>query len=158
MRILLSLAVVIGTMAAMSASTEAQVYNDGYQWGAGVSQSLTTGHIPNRRFARRGFRGGFGFGPTPRFEDIPYFAKFPPVYYNGIVPRPYGISPFAAPAGIPPVELSYPQPLTIKNQFYQEEIAPVSDEQNKKPAARDSKSNKLTWQRNPYIESVAARN
>ncbi|HMP78911.1 MAG TPA: hypothetical protein PKD54_05625, partial [Pirellulaceae bacterium] len=62
-----------------------------------------------------------GFVISPPREDLPYFAKFPPVHYSGIVPRPYGISPYAAPPGIMPVEMMVPAPTApavIKNPFY----------------------------------------
>lgn len=58
-----------------------------------------------------GYDFGVGWGwaqqplrlSTPR-EDLPYFAKFPPVYYGDMVRRPYGFSPYALPPGIEPVE------------------------------------------------------
>ena len=82
-----------------STDASAQSYSNGYAFGTGIGQS---------------FRGGFGGGS--RFTAPPYFAQFPPVYYNGIVRRPYGISPYAAPPGIAPVELN----------AIPEQIAPVS--------------------------------
>ncbi len=69
---------------------------------------------------------GFGYGfrgirsaRVVNNYDIPYFALHPPVYYSGqITPRPYGVSPFAAPAGIRPVELDMAvKPKTIMNPF-----------------------------------------
>ena len=35
----------------------------------------------------------------------PYFSLFPPVYYSYPVPRTYGYSPFAYPAGTPTPEI-----------------------------------------------------
>jgi len=35
---------------------------------------------------------------------VPYFSLYPPVYYSHSVPRPYGYSPFALPAGVQPAE------------------------------------------------------
>jgi len=76
-----------------------------------------------------GFQFGTGFGwaqqplrfTSPR-EDLPYFAKFPPVYYGDMVRRPYGFSPYALPPGIPPVELAVIEqqmgPRTIINPFF----------------------------------------
>lgn len=51
--------------------------------------------------------------------DPPYFAVHPPVYYNRVVSRAYGISPFAAPAGVMPVENSIAgPPKTVLNPFF----------------------------------------
>ena len=142
MRTVLTLVLAVGMMAVFSNTSEAQCaggncYGNGYGFGAGV-------------FAN----GGNGFF-IPR-EQPPYFAQFPPVYYNGIVSRPYGISPFAAPAGIAPVELSVPTPVTINNPHY---LAPVSNQVPVQPVPTviDSHGNKVTWFPNPYIESIAAQ-
>jgi hypothetical protein len=94
-----------------STDASAQSYNNGYAFGTGVGQA---------------FCGGFG---GSRFAAPPYFAQHPPVYYSGIVRRPYGISPFAAPPGIEPVEIrrqNYaPRPVTIKNPYFNS-TAPAS--------------------------------
>ena len=56
----------------------------------------------------------FGFGgnltglPYNYFQsqqELPFYAKFPPVYYSYPVARPYGYSPFAYPPGIMTPEL-----------------------------------------------------
>lgn len=58
--------------------------------------------------------GGRVIAPNP-----PYFALHPPVYYEGIVKRPYGISPFAAPPGVLPVEMTVKvEPKTVLNPYY----------------------------------------
>ena len=80
------------------------------------------------------YRGGIGFGNglnsarcdygqyglyNHRVEQPPYFALYPPVYYNSnIVRRTMGISPFAAPAGVMPAEMIAPQPKTVVNPFF----------------------------------------
>lgn len=94
----------------------------------------------------------------PRHEEPPYFAKFPPVYYNGIVRRPYGISPYAAPAGTMPVEMTvHPEPETVANPYY--DATPAEAVTPSESAAPDDKaqddSNKVTWQLNPYREVLA---
>ncbi len=62
------------------------------------------------------------------FERPPYFALYPPVYYSDqIVRRPMGISPFAAPPGVIPAEMTVvpAEPATIVNPYYErEEAAP----------------------------------
>lgn len=144
MRTVLSIALAIGMLAVFTNTSEAQCaggcYGSGYGFGAGIAAN---------QFGGRGFT-------TPRAQP-PYFAQFPPVYYSGIVRRPYGISPFAAPSGIAPVELSSPVPLTIANPFYDVEVAPVSNQQPVTPPVIENNGNKVTWQYNPYIESVVAQ-
>jgi len=46
-------------------------------------------------------------------ESIPYFAEFPPVYYSQPVPRSYGFSPYAYPAGVLTPEPVAPPKITI---------------------------------------------
>lgn len=86
------------------------------------------------------FGVGFGWAGQPlRFiaprEDLPYFAKFPPVYYGDLVRRPYGFSPYALPPGIEPVEQRIVEqrmgPRTIMNPFFEAcpapSVAPAAD-------------------------------
>ncbi len=75
------------TLVIMCVSTsETQAQMGGYQLGTGLN------------FAQNRLQFN-----SPR-EDLPYFAKFPPVYYGNMVRRPYGFSPYALPPGIMPVE------------------------------------------------------
>lgn len=121
MKNILTFAVAVAALAFFgSQQASAQDYNAGYQFGTGVNQSFGGGSV--NRFAG-GFFGGFNqIGILDRAQAPPYFAQFPPVYYSGIVRRPYGISPFAAPPGIEPVELRYQRPpaapVTIKNPYF----------------------------------------
>ena len=87
---------------------------------------------------RRGIRGGYGFYPAfndfynpysfNRPETQPYFAMNPPVYYsNRIVRRPMGISPFPAPPGVTPVEMTIQtQPQVMTNPYFKNEAQPVT--------------------------------
>jgi hypothetical protein len=52
------------------------------------------------------------------YNNLPYFALHPPVYYSEPVPRTYGYSPFAYPPGVmtPDVVIA-PQPVTINNPY-----------------------------------------
>ncbi len=116
-----------------STDASAQSYNNGYAFGTGVGQA---------------FCGGFG---GSRFAAPPYFAQHPPVYYSGIVRRPYGISPYAAPPGIRPVEMSVPveapQPLSVKNPFVDQAhrvSTPKSEPAIKKKAKQIKIQNKTT--------------
>lgn len=76
---------------------------------------------------------GYNFNHSG-FERPPYFALYPPVYYSDqIVRRPMGISPFAAPPGVIPAEMTVmPEPATIVNPYYQR---PDTDAQPAAPAA-----------------------
>lgn len=113
-KLMLSLAALAMVCFSGSLTAEAQVYQSGYEFGTGLQFGGQFG----------GFHGGLPFGNTfsrPR-EGLPYFAQFPPVYYSHIVRRPYGISPFAAPPGIVPVEMTIPavmaEPIIIKNPHF----------------------------------------
>ncbi len=102
MKRLLLLVAVAGSFAAAADSANAQGYHNGYTFGLGVNNSFPV--IGQSYFDR---------------NDIPYFAKFPPVYYSHIVRRPYGVSPYAVPPGIAPIEMSIApsEPQLIVNPF-----------------------------------------
>lgn len=141
MKRLLAVAVAIAAVTMFSqSSAEAQGYANGYQFGTGIS-------------AVNGFGGGC-CRSTPR-EQLPYFAQFPPVYYSNIVARPVGISPFAAPPGIAPVELEYARvkDVTISNPFFNGKAEPVKTA----PAKKKSLNNKSTLIVNPYVNTIAQR-
>ena len=134
----------IAAMVAVTAITlfaqsdvNAQDFLGGYRFGAGLQSNCGL---------------GFGFRNFQR-EQPPYFAQFPPVYYSHIVKRPYGVSPYAAPAGIAPVEMNYVvpkiEPVTKVNPFYKPEVAPVSNEKEEA-----TKKDKFTWSANPFFSNV----
>lgn len=71
-----------------------------------------------------GFAGGGDYGwdiaelYRQLYNNLPYFALHPPVYYSEPVPRTYGYSPFAYPPGVMTPEIvSEPQPVTINNPY-----------------------------------------
>jgi hypothetical protein len=69
----------------------------------------------------------------------------PPVYYEGIVKRPYGISPFAAPPGVLPVEMTIKvEPKTVLNPLYKNKImiSPAENSVNPKMTPEIKKENK----------------
>lgn len=140
MKRLLCLVMAIAAVSILTESgASAQGYSSGYLFGSGIGAS-----------------GGFGFRSRAR-EQPPYFAQFPPVYYSHIVKRPYGVSPFAVPGGIAPVELGaqLPTPQCVKNPFFGKEVAPV-----KAPAKVEEKEKtemKTTWVTNPFKITVAQR-
>jgi len=65
--------------------------------------------------------GYFGYSYLPSYlyvrDYIPYYSLHPPVYYSLPVPRTYGYSPFAYPAGTMTPEISEPEPLVVPNKF-----------------------------------------
>lgn len=127
----------------------------GYGFGVGVNQSyLGDGFHPGLGLRGPAFLGG-NFLSVRRVEEPPYFAKFPPVYYNAIVKRPYGISPYAAPAGIAPVEMSVPVPATVKNPYFDSNVSPVSDTTETSDST-DDKTTAVTIG-NPYVGSLVAK-
>ena len=128
---------------------------------------------------QQGFGGGFGLdGFRLRREQPPFFAKFPPVYYSRAVKRPYGISPYAAPAGVAPVELNYikpvpTNPVLIHNPHVKPESAMDAKVEidakvnvDKKPKVdtkvkanvTPEKNKTASWRVNPFFETQFALN
>lgn len=140
----------IATTFVLQSSSHAQIYGQGFQFGAGIQ----AGGLGNF--------GGF-YRPIPR-EQPPYFAQFPPVYYSHIVPRPYGVSPYAVPPGIAPIEMcvpaAIPHPSIIKNPHFngeaiEERLPPVESnnetEKSDQPKAESASFRKTSgWIKNPH--------
>ena len=131
-RMIALLVAVLGLGLMAESSVQAQVYDNGYLFGAGVQANCLYGS----RYQR---------------EQPPYFAQFPPVYYGHIVKRPYGISPYAAPAGVAPVELGFPlpsdqPPVSKANPYFTPELEPVPE-----PEAESGSQDKITWRQNPFV-------
>lgn len=140
-----------------SEQTSAQTYNDGYQFGTGVGQSFRGGNNNRNVYGGGLFSGLNRIGILDRAQTPPYFAQFPPVYYSGIVRRPYGISPFAAPPGIEPVEFRHQvieaPPVTIRNPYINN-AAPVSGPALEAESnSTDDTANKTTWTTNPFCSA-----
>ena len=113
---LFALAVLLACFAAATEAPAQNMYGRDYGKGYGFGAGFDNCQQPFAPFAF----GNFGLIRPP--EEPPYFAKFPPVYYSHIVPRPYGISPYAAPPGIVPAEMFVPQVEreVIKNPYVDE--------------------------------------
>lgn len=139
MKRLLAVAVAIAAVFVFTESNaNAQGFANGYQFGTGVNSAYNLG-----------FRSY-----TPR-EQLPYFAKFPPVYYSSIVARPVGISPYAAPPGIAPVEMLHApvKSVTVVNPFFNGK----ADKVKAPPVTVRKLNQKTTMIVNPYFADVAKR-
>jgi hypothetical protein len=76
-------------------------------------------------FRGLGFGGGFGYGGwdiselyRQLYNNLPYFALHPPVYYSYPVPRTYGYGPFAYPPSVmTPDVAGGVQPMEIINPY-----------------------------------------
>jgi|GEM_PF-979976 len=154
MKNIFTLAVAVAALALFaSEQASAQGYSTGYQFGTGVNQSHRGGGCNQWG---GGFFSGFNRIGLDRAMAPPYFAQFPPVYYSGIVRRPYGISPYAAPAGIEPVELraipAEVAPVTIRNPYIKK-ASPVSGPSTDAQST-DEAANKTTWTSNPHFDVI----
>ena len=155
MKRLLTLGIVLTAIFMLSESNaNGQTMGQGYQFGVGINNATCVNDI-----YRYGY---FGYGRYPdnsisrefRRDQAPFFARFPPVYYSHVVKRPYGVSPYAAPAGIMPVEMGMkPEPLSISNPFFKPEAAPAKAEKKQKAKSND----KMTWIKNPYQAEMATK-
>jgi hypothetical protein len=95
-------------------------------WAAGSVQAVDGSYYWN-------WGGCSNYPPYVGYQQqrLPYFALYPPVYYNQIAPRSYGQSPFAYPAIPPATEAAgtqtappQPAPLRIINPYVsQQEVS-----------------------------------
>ncbi|MDX1962137.1 MAG: hypothetical protein SFX18_03225 [Pirellulales bacterium] len=69
----------------------------------------------NAQFPCGNFWGGLGYNLYIADERPPYFSLYPPVYYSYPVPRTYGWSPFAYPAGTMTPEIEISEAATVVN-------------------------------------------
>lgn len=83
-----------------------------------------------------GWQSGYGQGVFPGYGPRPpYFALYPPVYYNHeIVRRPMGQSPFAYPSWYTPprgmAATPAPQPIMVTNTFVKGNESVTGDSKN----------------------------
>ncbi len=157
MKNIFTLAVAVAALAFFaSEQASAQGYNSGYQFGTGVNQSRCAGGC--NQFGGGFFTGFNRIGILDRAQAPPYFAQFPPVYYSGIVRRPYGISPYAAPAGIEPVELraipAEVKPVTIHNPYINNATPASGPAIEAEADSADELNNKTTWTKNPHFDEI----
>jgi hypothetical protein len=82
--------------------------------------------------------------PAYPYQNIPYYALHPPVYYSYPVPRTYGSSPFQYAPSPPEIQnSSYQQPQIIKNEYVEESPQQADDQSQDHAPMRIS---------NPFIQ------
>lgn len=90
----------------------------------------------------------------------PYFAIHPPVYYDRIVRRAYGISPYAVPPGVMPVENTIPSiPKAVSNPFYKGPQPAKSKDQSRpttKSVNHSTRESGVKFIANPYCAQPVA--
>ena len=92
-----------------------------------------------------GFAGTNGMILNPLlYNNLPYYALHPPVYYSYPVPRTYGYSPFAYPPGVMTPEAAGVQPLEIINPY-------VPTPQEKPVSAKKDRTAAVTAQPEPLV-------
>jgi hypothetical protein len=125
-------------------------------------------------FGHGGFGGGCGFGGggcgigfglggyndicgyaelyRQLYNNLPYFALHPPVYYSYPVPRTYGYSPFAYPPHVMTPEFAgAPQPLEIINPHVEgPEAKPTNSTKPDRAAATSARVEPLVVI-NPFV-------
>jgi hypothetical protein len=108
--------------------------------------------------------GGFGFGGfvvgddsdfadlyRQLYNNLPYFALHPPVYYSYPVPRTYGYSPFAyGPWVMTPEVDAAPTPVTIVNPYVPNADKAPAKEASDRSAAVSPQPEPLVIM-NPYV-------
>lgn len=91
----------------------------------------------------------YGFAQSP--QELPYFAKYPPVYYSHPIARTYGYSPFAYPPGYMTPELQQaPAPADIINPYVPEQQAKPASDRN--AAVQQPPAPKVVL--NPFVEQT----
>ena len=97
-------------------------------------------------------QGYSGYRSTPRAQ-LPYFAKYPPVYYSHSVKRPYGISPYAVKQGGLPsaIKHQFPRtnPIVKRNPVTAEAVPPARRTLTSSRAIRVNNVSR-GWRTNPY--------
>jgi hypothetical protein len=110
-------------------------------WGASTPGRSAHAQSPYLPGCWCPYIGGYS---SSSWEQLPYFAVFPPVYYHGVTPRTYGYSPFAYVAQAPSSDSSCATPLVVINQYVAGNAAGQPPASTAAPAPRLIK--------NPYVK------
>jgi hypothetical protein len=138
-----------GAFLAMAGSSDAQMRGGGGFGGGGLGGG--------------GFGGGLGgwwtgipYGFIQSPEQLPYFSKYPPVYYSHPVARTYGYSPFAYPPGYMTPDLQAAAPENTINPFVPQ---PATPQETPKPSdtsmANAPRRTPPKMIVNPYVDAGA---
>lgn len=93
----------------------------------------------------------FGYGYSANNLDyIPYFAAHPPVYYSRPVPRTYGYSPYAYPAGTMTPDVRWVAPEVVLNPFYDSRPVAIPAETPHQPASQEKVATRPLRLENPF--------
>lgn len=93
----------------------------------------------------------FGYGYSANNLDyIPYFAAHPPVYYSRPVPRTYGYSPYAYPAGTMTPDVRWVAPEVVLNPFYDSRPVVTPAETPHQPASTGKVATRPLRLENPF--------
>jgi hypothetical protein len=144
----------------------------GFVTGRGMGKGIGFGH--HRGIGHHDFGlglGGFGWAGgccgwdiaelyRQLYNNLPFYALHPPVYYSDVVTRTYGYSPFAYPPGVMTPEIACaPQPISIINPYVPQKPATPADKKSDPTAAASPQPEPLVII-NPFVTprgNVAAR-
>jgi hypothetical protein len=134
---------------------------NGHGHGHGVSHGHHGhGHGLGLGFGVGGYSDIYGFAELYRelYNNLPYFALHPPVYYSCPVPRTYGYSPFAYPPYVMTPDVVFEaQPVTIINPHVEQNKLQQAAPKNDRTAARSTPVEPLVIL-NPYVnQDMVAR-
>src|SRR4051812_29141303 len=111
-----------------SASAAGPGSRSGHNFGHGQGRGFDHGFGIGGIAFGGGYDGGWDIADLYRqlYQNLPYFALHPPVYYSYPVPRTYGYSPFAyGPEIMTPDVAGAPQPVTIDNPYVPQKVTPA---------------------------------
>jgi hypothetical protein len=149
---LLALGAVLLCAPLKSADADRPIRSRGISHGHGIGRGLGFG------FADGGYSDIFGYAELYRelYNNLPYFALHPPVYYSVPVPRTYGYSPFAYPGDIMTPELAAPvQPVTILNPHVNQKAEKPAEAAKDRAASVEMQVKPLVVV-NPFVASGRA--
>ena len=161
--VLFTLAAMLVCLPISSASAQNRGGNRGHG-GGNVGHRGGFGHgfggrgIGDRGFAALGVGGDFSYGwdiadlYRQLYQNLPYFALHPPVYYSQPVPRTYGYSPFAyGPEIMTPEVIEESKPVTIDNPYVPLKNAAPAEAKTPDRSASTSSTPEPLVITNPYV-------
>jgi hypothetical protein len=157
---------VLLTLTALLGALPLELAEARHGFGRGAGARLNAGrgrHVGHHHGHGHGF-GGFGLGGffldddgigdlyRQLYNNLPYFALHPPVYYSYPVPRTYGFSPFAYwPSVMTPDPLGVIQPMEIINPYVPSSGQPTKPKADQAAAASARPQPQPLVIYNPYV-------